>query len=131
MKAKGKTILVVDDDPDMVEVLKTILGGEGYNVAVATNGSECLENVSRSKPDLILLDVMMTTETEGFTVAQKLKSDKATKDIPIFMLTAIEDRTGMEFARDVGESFLPVEEYVTKPIDPDDLIKRISKLIGA
>jgi len=131
MKAKGKTILVVDDDPDMVEVLKTILGGEGYNVAVATNGSECLENVSRSKPDLILLDVMMTTETEGFTVAQKLKSDKATKDIPIFMLTAIEDRMGMEFVRDVGESFLPVEEYVTKPIDPDDLIKRISKLIGA
>ena len=130
METKNKTILAVDDDQDLLEVMKTVLTSEGYSVDTATNGDECLESVAKNKPDLILLDVMMRTETEGFNVAQKLKSDDKTKDIPIFMLTAIEDRTGMEFASEVGESFLPVDQYVTKPIDPDELLKKIKTLLG-
>ncbi len=130
MEAKNKTILAVDDDQDLLEVMKTVLTSEGYSVDTATNGDECLESVAKNKPDLILLDVMMRTETEGFNVAQKLKSGDKTKDIPIFMLTAIEDRTGMEFAGEVGESFLPVDQYVTKPIDPDELLKKIKTLLG-
>ena len=130
MDAKNKTILAVDDDQDLLEVMKTVLTSEGYNVDTATNGDECHESIAKNKPDLILLDVMMRTETEGFNVAQKLKSDDKTKDIPILMLTAIEDRTGMEFAGEVGESFLPVDQYVTKPIDPDELTKKIKTLLG-
>jgi CheY-like chemotaxis protein len=128
--AEKKTILVVDDDQDLLEVMKTVLGSEGYNVDVASNGSECLKSVAKKKPDLIILDVMMTTETEGFAVAQKLKADKKTSDVPILMLTAIEDRTGIEFASEVVESFLPVEQYVTKPVDPDELLTKIKMLLG-
>ena len=70
MDAKNKTILAVDDDQDLLEVMKTVLTSEGYNVDTATNGDECHESIAKNKPDLILLDVMMRTETEGFNVAQ-------------------------------------------------------------
>ena len=102
MTSKG-LILVVDDDPDIVATSRIILESNGYEVHTASNGKEALDLLSRIKPDLMLLDVMMASDTEGFDLAFKLKEDPEFKDLPIIMLTAFLDKV-----RDRGSGALRV-----------------------
>ncbi len=125
-----KTILIADDDPDIVEALKTVLEASGFGVESAPNGQECLRRLRRKRPDLLILDVMMTTETEGFHVAYEIRNDPALRTLPILMLTAIEQKTGFKFAPEKDEDYLPVEEFVTKPIEPNDLVERVNRLLA-
>jgi two-component system alkaline phosphatase synthesis response regulator PhoP len=112
------TILVADDDPDIVDVQS------------APNGQECLRKLRQRKPALLILDVMMTTETEGFHVAYEIREDPNLRDLPVLMLTAIEQKTGFKFSPDEDGDFLPVQEFATKPIEPDDLVTRVKGLIA-
>jgi CheY-like chemotaxis protein len=131
--AKGK-ILIIDDDPDVALATRMCLEGAGYEVDEARNSAEGLRKIKASRPDLIVLDVMMDTTTEGFQTALKLrsrdpKSEYATyRDIPIIILTAIHSTTPVRFAPD--EDYLPVEEFVEKPIDPDTLLPKVEKLLA-
>ncbi|MBN1146327.1 MAG: response regulator [Anaerolineales bacterium] len=126
-------ILVIDDDPDIVLSIGMTLGAEGHEVISAQNGKEGVEMLKKDRPDLIILDVMMDTKTEGFQLALKLRSPDPTsefiefKDIPILMLTAIHSTTPLRFEPDID--YLPVELFVDKPIDPDDLIGKIDWLL--
>jgi CheY-like chemotaxis protein len=130
MAAAGtRKILIADDDPDIVEVMKTVLEASGFEVDSAPNGQECLRKVRASKPDLLVLDVMMTTETEGFHVAYEIREDAALRDLPILMLTAIEQKTGFKFSPDTDEDFLPVQQFLTKPVEPDELVARVNELL--
>ena len=129
MAEAGATVLIVDDDPDIVEVVKMVLEADGFATASASNGAECLAKVQEVKPDLIILDVMMETTTDGFHTAYALRKDPATKDIPILMLTAIEEKTGFEFSPKDDEDFLPVEEFMSKPVDPKDLVAKVKELL--
>ncbi|MGQ9631372.1 MAG: response regulator [bacterium] len=122
-------VMIVDDDPDIVEVMKTILESNDYDVSVAYNGTECLQKVGSEKPDLIILDVMMDEKTEGFHVSYKLRQNPQTSKIPILMLTAIGHETGFKFSPETDEDFLPVDDYVEKPIQPKDLLAKVRKLI--
>lgn len=128
-------ILVVDDDPDVVMSTRLCLEAEGHEVIEAKNGTECLARVRTQRPDLIILDVMMDSTTEGFQVTLKLKSQDPTseyyafRDIPILMLTAIHSTTPMRFGP--TEDYLPVEEFIDKPIDPDDLVQKVASLLKA
>jgi len=125
-----KRILVVDDDADIVEVLKTVLLASGYAVDTAASGTECLARVSEQRPDLVILDVMMDRDTEGFHVSYKLKGDVATKDIPILMLTAIGKKFGYQFSREKDEDYLPVEDFLEKPVEPRELVKHVEALLS-
>lgn len=125
-----KLVLIADDDPDIVEVVRTVLEASGFDVDSAPNGQECLRKVRLRKPDALILDVMMTTETEGFHVAYEIRRDPALRDLPILMLTAIEQKTGMKFSPDQDEDYLPVEAFVPKPIEPDELVERVKQLIA-
>lgn len=125
-----KRILVVDDDADIVEVLKTVLEASGYAVDIASSGTECLARVAEQPPDLIILDVMMDRDTEGFHVSYKLKGDADTKDIPILILTAIGKKFGYKFSPEEDEGFLPVEDFVEKPVEPRELVKRVQALLS-
>jgi len=89
-KMETKRILLTDDDMDIINVLETILVHEGYEVATANNKTEGLKKLSEFKPDLAILDVMMTTHFEGFEMAKAIKSNTETKNIPVIMLTSIE-----------------------------------------
>lgn len=126
-------ILVVDDDPDVVMSTRLCLEAEGHEVIDAKNGTECLARVRTQCPDLIILDVMMDSTTEGFQVTLKLKSQDPTseyyafREIPILMLTAIHGTTPMRFHP--TEDYLPVDEFVDKPIDPDDLVQKVASLL--
>lgn len=126
-------ILIIDDDPDMVLATRLCLEGAGHEVVEAASGAEGLEMIKAERPDLIVLDVMMDTTTEGFQLALKLRSPDPTsefveyKDIPILMLTSIHATAPTRVAPD--QDYLPVDAFVDKPIDPDDLVSKVNELI--
>jgi CheY-like chemotaxis protein len=101
---KMARILIIDDDPDIVLAVRMSLEAEGYEVIEATSGAQGIDMIKAERPDLIILDVMMETKTEGFQMALKLHSPDPTsefvefKDIPILMLTAIHSTTPLRFA---------------------------------
>jgi len=126
-------ILIVDDDPDIVLAVRMVLESAGHEVIEASSGQKGIEMIRIEHPDLIILDVMMETKTEGFQLALKLRSPDPTsefidyKDIPILMLTAIHSTTPLRFEPDID--YLPVELFVDKPIDPDDLLGKVDWLL--
>lgn len=119
-----KKVLLVDDDPDFVEAVQTIVEKAGYQVAVAYDGQEGLEEVAKNRPDIIILDVMMPV-MDGHAACAKLKADPATAGIPVILLTAVADRvtTSTYTHRDMLES--EAEDYIPKPVEPEVLLSRI------
>ncbi len=124
-----KKILIVEDDIDVIEAMKVVLESKKYQVISANDGKEGFEKAKSEKPDLIILDVMMRRETEGFDVTQNLRRNEETKYIPILMVTAITQKTGFPFSPETDGEFLPVDDFVEKPVQPDDLLKRVKKLL--
>lgn len=130
-------ILIVDDDRDLVESLSQVLRAKGYETAGAFSAAEGLRSLLAEKPDLIVLDVMMETDTAGFEAAGQIRSRRPTsryrefRTVPIIILTAIGQVTHSRFSLDPGDNFLPgVEEFLTKPVDLDELLAKIETLIG-
>ena len=122
-------ILVVDDDIDVLESRKIVLEHNNYEVETATNITVAEEILNKEKIDLILLDVMMEKDSDGFVFAQNVKSNEKFKDIPIILATAVNQRTKFRFDIEEDGDFLPVEKFMEKPIDPDDLIVTIRGLL--
>ena len=123
-------ILIVDDDPDITEAMRVVLDHRGYQVDSAADSTMALERIKAKRPDLIILDVMMTTPQEGFVLSRELKRDPATQTIPILMLTAVKDKTGIDFRPEAGdESWLPVEAFLDKPVKPDVLVQKVESLL--
>jgi two-component system response regulator MprA len=128
-------ILMIDDDPDILTAIRIPLAANGHDFYEARSGDEGLEKVKEINPDLIILDVMMETATEGFQLSLKLRDRSAGsefadyKDIPILMLTAIHTTTPLRFAPD--EDYLPVDAFLDKSADPDELLAKVDELLGA
>jgi DNA-binding response OmpR family regulator len=116
-------ILVVDDQPDNVELLEVILRWEGYLVVTAASGDEALAIVAQQPLDLILLDIMMPG-LNGYQVAAKIKTDLATTNIPIIMVSAVTDRNARTLALGAG-----VDDFLTKPLHRDELVLRVRNLL--
>jgi two-component system, OmpR family, alkaline phosphatase synthesis response regulator PhoP len=127
-------ILIIDDDPDIVTSVRMCLEGEGHTVIDAPSGKDGVALLKKDRPDLIILDVMMETQTEGFQLALKLRNPDPASEfaafsrIPILMLTAIHSTTPLRFEPDID--YLPVELFVDKPIDPDDLIGKVDWVLS-
>lgn len=128
MSSLKKNVLIVDDDFDFVEMNRLVLENNGYEVSVAYNGKECLDKVQSKKPDLIILDVMMTTGDEGFDVSRDLRNSEQTKNIPILMVTSINDTVPFKFEPD--ETWLPVDDFLEKPVEPEQLLDKVSKILA-
>jgi len=123
-------ILIVDDDPDFTVVMKTILEGGQYNVITASTRAEGMEKITADKPDLVILDVMMSTWSDGFEMARDLKKNPEHKDTPIIMLTGVEQRTGIGFKSTAGDpEWLPVDGFLDKPVEPKVLLAEVKKLL--
>ena len=125
-----KKILIIDDDIDLVEAMRLTLENAGFEVIDAQDGQKGLEQIKVAKPDLVLLDVMMETQDEGFHIAYQIRNNNETSDLPIIMLTAVPSETGFSFDKDKDEDFLPVDEFLEKPINPDLLIDYVKKSLG-
>jgi CheY-like chemotaxis protein len=123
-------VLIVDDDPDITEAMKVVLENSNYVVSSAGGIEQALESLEQERPDIIILDVMMSTPHDGFILSRQLKQDDNYKDIPILMLTGVQEKTGIDFKSAAGdEAWLPVEEYLAKPVKPAVLLKKIEGLL--
>jgi CheY-like chemotaxis protein len=125
----SKKILVVDDDVDVLETRKIVLEHNNFEVVTATNIKVAEEILDKNSIDLIILDVMMEKDSDGFNFAQFVKGDERFKSIPIILATAVNQRTKFKFDLEKDGNFLPVEKFMEKPIDPDDLIATIRGLL--
>jgi len=119
-----KTIMVVDDNPDIITIVKTILEGKGYSVGSAYSGKELLAHLENQKPDLIILDIMMP-EMDGLEVLTKLKGAPDTSSIPVILLT-----TKVQYEDVLGSYKLRADYYITKPFTSTQLINGINLLLG-
>lgn len=130
--AKGADILIIDDDRDLVESIRIVLESRKYGVRTAYNGKEGFQKIQEKAPELIILDVMMATDTEGFSLAYKLRNNPAYKEIPIIMVTGFTKKmaeTGPEkFQHIMGENW-PVTQFLEKPIDPEELLSVIEGVL--
>jgi two-component system alkaline phosphatase synthesis response regulator PhoP len=120
----NKTIMVVDDNPDIITIVRTILEGRGFNVLSASSGAECLEALKSQKPDLIVLDIMMP-EMDGLEVLTRLKSMSEFTNIPVVLLTA-----KVQYEDVLGGYKLGADYYITKPFTSTQLINGINLLLG-
>ncbi len=127
--AKAK-ILVTDDDQDIRDSLQAILEGEDYEVITAADKIEGWAKIREEKPDLMILDVMMTTWQDGFEMARELRDDPEFSSIPILMLTGVKEQTGIDFKSTAGDdTWNPVDAFLEKPIQPAVLLSEIEKLL--
>ena len=123
-------ILVVDDDPDILDAVTLILESQGYEVVTARDGIEGLANLKAEQPDLMVLDLMMP-RMDGFAVCKELQDPRWSKyrEIPILILTSVrEEASRRRYELETGLA-LDVDDYVEKPMSPDVLLKRVSTLI--
>jgi CheY-like chemotaxis protein len=121
-------ILVVDDDRDFVHIIRTVLQAEGYQVSTAANGDQALKKMHQDKPDLVLLDVMMSTTLEGVSVSKEIESDPDLKGVPIIMISSI---ATTEYASEFpDEERIPIEAWLSKPIQPSVLLKTVKRFLG-
>lgn len=126
----GKKILVVDDDPDILDAMSMILESRGYNLIFAHDGLECLDKLTSEKPDLMILDLLMP-KMDGFAVYKELQAPKWSeyRDMPILILSSVrEEASRRRYELETGQVLKP-DEYVEKPIVPGVLIGRVEKLL--
>jgi CheY-like chemotaxis protein len=127
MESKTK-ILLVDDDKDFVEATKLVLESKPYEVVVAYDGDEGLAKARKEKPDLIILDIIMPVK-DGFSAAEQLKKDSELKKIPVIMLTSFSEKGG-ETSLSVSQGLaLDADDYVDKPVAPQELLRRVERLL--
>jgi len=126
-------ILVVDDDPDIRDSIKIILEKNGYTVRLAKNGEEALAELKVQKPNLMILDIMMSTDTEGFDLAYELKNTPDFKNLPIIILTSflekVKDEGPEQFQHILGEAW-PAKWLFEKPVDVKKLLAKIEGILG-
>jgi CheY-like chemotaxis protein len=127
-------ILMIDDDPDVVMATRIPLEANGFEFYAASSGKEGLEKLRTVNPDLIILDVMMDTATEGFHLSLMLKDRSpdseyaAYRDVPILMLTSVHSTTELRFSPD--EDYLPVDAFLEKSAEPAEVVAKVKELVG-
>ncbi len=120
-------ILVVDDDPDFVEITRTILESNGYEVASAANGDQALKAMRQNQPDLVLLDVMMSTVLDGLNLSHAISEDPELRKVPVIMISSI---TGSPAAGMFPtDEYIPIDAWISKPVQPDDLLSKVAQYI--
>ena len=125
----GQKILIVDDDPDFVEVSRAVLRSRGYTVDSAHDGDEAMKQMLQNPPDLVLLDVMMAWPLEGVSVSQNMMDSGVLRGVPIIMITSIRSTEYRHvFPQD---QYLHIDRWLDKPCSPDELISEVEGLIGS
>ncbi len=119
----AKLILIVEDEPKNLKLVRDLLQHSGYTTIEATDGEQGVELANSQKPDLILMDIMMPV-MDGYTACHTIKTDKATKAIPVVMLTAMDYELNKALGKDVG-----ADEYITKPVNRQELLDVISRFL--
>jgi DNA-binding response OmpR family regulator len=125
MAEEKKTVVCVEDEPEMIDLVKLILGRKGFELVGAVGGREGLDTVRKLKPDLVLLDLMMP-DMDGWEVYQQMKADEELKTIPVIVVTA----KAQSIDKVLGLHIAKVDDYVTKPFGPQELLQSVNKVLG-
>ena len=120
-----KKVVCIEDEPEMIDLVKLILGRKGFELTGANGGREGLEAVRRVKPDLVLLDLMMP-DMDGWEVYQQIKADEELKNIPVIVVTA----KAQSIDKVLGLHIAKVDDYVTKPFGPQELLQSVERVLG-
>lgn len=124
MNSNLKCIVCVEDEPEMIDLIRLILGRRGFEVKGAAGGVEGLQLIRSDQPDLILLDLMMP-DMDGWEVYQQLKADEKTKNIPVIVVTA----KAQSIDKVLGLHIAKVDDYIAKPFSPQELVNSIEKVL--
>jgi len=125
MPSDQKRVVCIEDEPEMIDLVRLILGRKGFNVIGANGGIEGLETVRRLRPDLILLDLMMP-DMDGWEVYQQIKADPALREIPVVVVTA----KAQSIDKVLGLHIAKVDDYITKPFGHQELLESVEKILG-
>lgn len=125
MAEDPKRVVCIEDEPEMIDLVRLILGRKGFYVIGANGGIEGLETVRREKPDLILLDLMMP-DMDGWEVYQQIKADSNLREIPVIVVTA----KAQSIDKVLGLHIAKVDDYITKPFGPQELLESVEKILG-
>jgi len=128
--SEPKTILLVDDDREFVQSNRDLLESEGYNIIEANDGAAGFELAKQEKPDLMILDVMMATDTEGFEISRKVAQTPELEGMKVILVTGIRKDMHLPFGFTPDDSWLPVEEVLEKPVMPKQFLEEIKKRLG-
>lgn len=123
-------ILAIDDDPDFLLAVQMVLEAHGFEMETATTAEEGIAKVLSAEPDLVILDVMMPTGYEGFGIAREIREKHKLIDLPIFMLTSIHNIKKVPYRFVPDEHYLPVDVFLDKPIEPNQLVNTIREMLG-
>ncbi|TET98732.1 MAG: response regulator transcription factor [Anaerolineales bacterium] len=125
MAEDAKRVVCIEDEPEMIDLVRLILGRKGFSVIGANGGIEGLETVQRERPDLVLLDLMMP-DMDGWEVYQQMKADDELRTIPVIVVTA----KAQSIDKVLGLHIAKVDDYITKPFGPQELLESVEKIIG-
>ena len=125
MNKEIKRILCIEDEPDMIELIRLILSRHGFEVSGANGGVEGARKIREEMPDLVLLDIMMP-DMDGWEVYQQIKADENTKDIPVIVVTA----KAQNIDKVLGLHIAKVDDYISKPFTPDDLLESVKTVFA-
>ncbi|MFH0983817.1 MAG: response regulator [Planctomycetota bacterium] len=127
--ADPKHILLIDDDPDIHHAVSAMLESKGFRLTCSLTGPDGVATARRDRPDLILLDIMLSSPSEGFHLAYDLSKDDELKDIPIIMISSIGSMMGMDYARELGTDYVRAEKFLDKPLDTKTLTSAIDEVL--
>ena len=125
--SRKKRVLLVDDDVDFVDATQMLLEQEGYEVVTAYSGAAALEVVAKIELDLILMDVMMTSDTEGIEISRRIRELPEARDVPVILMTGIRTALNLPHSLEPDEDWLPVKAVLDKPVPPERLLAELRK----
>lgn len=123
-------IVVIDDDPDVQEALRLMLEPQGFRITSCLTGPSGLAAARAEKPDLILLDIMLSTPSEGFHLAYELRKDDRVGHVPIIMISSIGQTMGLDFARETGSDYLPADRFLDKPLTASKVLDTVHEVLA-
>ncbi len=123
-----KYVLIVDDDPDLVETVAMLLESKGYEVGKAYDGIEGEQSIKKRRPDVVVLDVMMPRK-DGYKLCKELKSNKLTQDIPVILLTAVGEAVSTTTYTHAEGMSTEAEDFIPKPVDAKTLVEAVERLL--
>jgi CheY-like chemotaxis protein len=126
----NERIVVIDDDPDIRDALTMILESAGYRVTCCATGPEGLAAVRGDPPDLVILDIMLSSPSEGFHVAHELRLDEKVSRIPIILISAVGATMGMDYAREVGPDYVSAEKFLDKPLTAATVLRAVEETLA-
>lgn len=125
----GEYIVIIDDDPDVREALTMILEPAGYKLTCCSTGAEGSSVIQDQPPDLIMLDIMLSSPSEGFHLAYELRRDESLRKIPIIMISSIGQTMGMDYAKELGSDYVPAEKFLDKPLTAETVLGAVRETL--